>query len=467
MKRFLHFLFFIGFLVLTTCISDSGINTNVNVDIAEIKSRGKIVAVTNYNTTDYFVYKGTPMGFQFEILQRYAESTGIQLELIASNDMDDVTQMLLEGKCDVIAINMPVTLEHSKYLSFTNSLMQTRQVLVQRKRDYSQQEGSAEAIRNPLDLAGKSIVVQRGTAYAKRLHNLSDEIGQKIDIVEVPEDEEQLIQFVAGGEIDFTVCDENTAIVNQKLFPQLDVETYVSFPQNMAWAVRKSSNELLGSLNSFIDREMKNGMVSILKNKYYQNQWTAAIVNSDYFVLNTGQLSPYDDLIKKYSEELQWDWRLLAALIYQESNFNPSVKSYRGAIGLMQLMPNTASLYGIDTNSVKRPLTNISTGVKYLKWLDNKFLSIVPNKDERVKFVLAAYNIGIGHILDAQLLTKKYGKNMEKWDDVKEYLLNKSMPKYYQDTLVRFGYCKGVQTYNYVAGVLSCFMHYKNITSNQ
>jgi membrane-bound lytic murein transglycosylase F len=465
LKKVLLSVLIIELLVLTTCINDSGTNTSVSVDIKEIKSRGKIIAVTNYNTTDYFVYKGTPMGFQFEMLKRYAEYTGMQLEIIASNDMDNVTQMLLEGKCDIIAMNMPVTLEHSKYVAFTNPLMQTRQVLVQRSRDYSNKEENTELIKNPLNLAGKTVVVQRGTAFAQRLKNLSGEIGQHIDIIEVSENQEQLIQFVASGEIDYTVCDEYTALVNQKYFSNLDVETYISFPQNIAWAVRKSSNDLMSNLNTFLDHEKRNGMLAILKNKYYQNQWSAAIVNSDYFVLNSGQLSPYDDIIKKYSEELQWDWRLLAALIYQESNFDPSVKSYKGAIGLMQIMPNTALLYGVDTIKISRPVTNIAIGVKYLKWLDKKLENFVSNKEERIKFILAAYNIGIGHIYDAQLLAKKYGKNMARWDDVKEFMLNKSLPKYYQDSVVQFGYCNGSQTNYYVTGVLSCYMHYKNITS--
>jgi membrane-bound lytic murein transglycosylase F len=186
------------------------------------------------------------------------------------------------------------------------------------------------------------------------------------------------------------------------------------------------------------------------------------MVNSNYFVLNSGKISPYDEEIKRYSEQLHWDWRLLASLIKQESNFNPGIKSWAGAYGLMQIMPSTAQLFGFD--SARSPQTNIAIGVKLLKWLDKRFYYIVPDKVERLKFVLAAYNVGIGHVIDAQLLAQKYHKNMQKWDDVKIFLLNKSKPRYYKDPVVRFGYCNGVQPCNYVTEVLSRFQHYKNLT---
>lgn len=427
-------LFVALWVLLTTCINDSGYNTSLNVDLKEIRKRGKLVAISNFNTIDYFIYNGQPLGFQFELLQRFSEYSGLQLEIIASNDLDDITSKLLDGQCDLVAVCLPVTSESDKYFAFTEPLMQSKQVLVQRKPDnlknLSDTSYSDQLIKNPLDLGGKTVVVQRNTAYVQRLKNIANEIGKNIEIVEVPEDEEQLIQFVAGGEIDYTVCDERVAQVNQNYYPQIDVSTVLSFQQNLSWAVRKNSKMLLAELNRWLQRYKYSQQYVMLYNKYFQNQWSSQMFNSNYFVLNSGRISPYDDEIKRYSEELHWDWRLLASLMYQESNFNPAVKSWAGAYGLMQIMPSTAQRFGMDAKS---PQSNMAIGVKLLKWLDIRFSSIVPDKAERLKFVLAAYNVGIGHVIDAQMLAKKYNKNMFKWDDVKVFLLNKSNPKYYND----------------------------------
>lgn len=453
-------------MVLTTCVFNTNVGKEFHADWKEIKKRGKLVAVTNFNTIDYFIYNGQPMGFQFELLQRFAEYSGMQLEIIASNDMMDMNSKLMDGECDLIAVNLPVTSENESLFAFTEPLMQSKQVLVQRKPNnlinLSDTSSNDHFIKNPLDLGDKTVIVQRNTAYVQRLKNISGEIGKNIEIIEVPEDEEQLIQFVAGGEIDYTVCDERIAQVNQNYYPQIDVSTVLSFPQNLSWAVRKDSRVLLSELNKWLLQFKFSSQYAILYNKYYQNQWSSQMVNSNYFVLNSGKISPYDEEIKRYSEQLHWDWRLLASLIKQESNFNPGIKSWAGAYGLMQIMPSTAQLFGFD--SARSPQTNIAIGVKLLKWLDKRFYYIVPDKVERLKFVLAAYNVGIGHVIDAQLLAKKYHKNMQRWDDVKIFLLNKSKPRYYKDPVVRFGYCNGIQPCNYVTEVLNRFQHYKNLT---
>lgn len=456
-------------IVFNTCIENSQYESRINADLGEIKKRGKIIAVTNFNTVDYFIYKGRPMGFQFELLQRYAEYSNLQLEIIACNDMDNVTAMLLDGKCDIIAMNIPQSSAQGKYASFTEPLLQSRQVLVQRKpvgwESLSAQEYQKQIVSNPIELAGKTIIVQKGTAYTQRLKNISQEIGQNIEIVQVPDHTEQLIQFVAGGEIDYTICDEHIARVNEKYYPQLDVSAIMSFPQNMSWMVRKNADELIEDLNLFIAREKKNAMMAIFYNRYFNNEWTKIIVNNDYFVLNTGRISPYDDDIKKHSEELQWDWRLLAALIYQESNFKPLAESHRGAFGLMQVMPATAQWLGFNDDAAKKPVKNIEIGVKLLKWLDKRFINSIPEQEERIKFILASYNIGYGHITDAQNLTEKYGYNRNNWADVREFLLKKSQPEYYLDPVVKSGRCVGKETYSYVDDVLNCFHHYKNIAS--
>jgi membrane-bound lytic murein transglycosylase F len=252
------------------------------------------------------------------------------------------------------------------------------------------------------------------------------------------------------------------AAVNQRYYPQLDIKLDISLPQNLSWAVRNSSPILAQQINTWLTHFKRTTTFALLFDKYYNSERSTKIVNSNYYAITTGRISVYDNEIKQYSAELNWDWRLVAALIYQESNFNMNV-SHGSAYGLMQVIPETAKRFGID--SADTPVKNIKVGIKYLKWLDQKFVNALPDDQERVKFVLAAYNVGIGHVFDARALAVKYGKNPNKWDDVKFFLLHKNESKYYKDPESKFGYCRGYITCAYVSEVLNRFSHYKNLAS--
>jgi membrane-bound lytic murein transglycosylase F len=307
--------------------------------------------------------------------------------------------------------------------------------------------------------------VERNSSYAERLENLSDEIGDSIFIEEVQENSEQLISLVAEGDMDYTVCDENVALVNQTYFPNLDVSTAVSFPQNLAWAVQKGATSLKKEIDTWLIDFKKTSKYAIIYNKYFRNQRTSQMVASDYFSLNSGKISAYDDAIKRYSKQIGWDWRLLASVIYQESRFDPGAESWAGAFGLMQLMPNTARRFGVDRNS--SPEQHIRAGVEFILWLDNRFKNKITDEQERIKFILASYNIGYGHIEDAMNLADKYGNNPVIWEDgVDKFLLMKSNPEYYLDPVVKYGYCRGVETYKFVTEVLERYNDYKNIISD-
>ncbi|MCF8370522.1 MAG: transporter substrate-binding domain-containing protein [Bacteroidales bacterium] len=432
-----------------------------------IREEGKIVAVTDYNSTNYFVYKGEPMGYQFDLLQSLADYLGVKLEVIVSNNLEETFKYLQEGDCDLIAVNLTITKERSKFLDFTIPHSQTRQVLVQRKPDkwqrMSKDEMEGNLLRNQLDLGGKTVYVQKKSTFADRLNSLSDEIGDSIHVVELPNYEtEQLIRLVSEGEIDYTVCDEIVGKVNQTYFPNIDIETAISFPQNLAWAVRKGDKDLLESVNAWLEDFKKTARYANTYKKYFKNARSANIVKSDYYSVMGGKVSEFDDIFKEQSKVIDWDWRLLASLVYQESNFDPGVKSWAGAFGLMQLMPTTASRYGVD--SLSSPLQNINAGVQYIQWLDGILIDKISDPAERQKFVIASYNVGLGHILDARRLASKNGKNPDVWtDNVDYFILNKSDPQYYRDPVVKYGYCRGVETFNYVAEIYDRFNHYKNV----
>lgn len=469
MKRIFYVLFFV-ILIVASCKRDEEKISTLPVvvhDLDQIITSGKIRVVTNINQTSYFIYKGEPMGFHFELLKNFADRLDIELEIAVSNDIDEAFTMLDKGEVDVIAIGLTVNAERKEQILFTTPIMQTRQVLIQRKPNGWQKmtfDGIEQRlIRNQLDLSGKIIYVQKGSSYAQRLHSLEVETGDDIEIIEVPFDAEELARQVARGEIEFTVCDENIASVMASLHNNLDFNTPVSFPQKLAWGVRsKGSENLLNELNSWITGFSTTAEYKYLEAKYFSGVRPARIATSEYFSTQTGKVSPYDEIIRQYSDSIGWDWRLVAALIYQESRFDASVESSRGAYGLMQVMPSTGERFGLDvTRSVD---SNVNAGVSYIKWLNTFFDDRVPDPQERVKFILASYNAGQGHVLDAIKLAAKNGLDPEKWDNnVALYLALKSDPAYYYDPVVKHGSLRGEAVNRYVDDILERYEHYKNI----
>lgn len=459
-------------VTLTSCKSDperTFSKRDLN-DLPQILEQGRLIAITDYNSTNYFIYRGQPMGYQYELLQDLADHLNIKLEVVVSNDLEETFNCLRMGDCDLIALNLTITRERKKKFDFTVPHSQTRQVLVQRKPEgwekMTESQIDRSLIRNQLDLENKKVYVQQNSAYYNRMLNLEEEIGDTIDIIDVPEDAETLIMMVADSQIDYTVADENIALVNQTYYPNLDVKTAVSFPQNLAWAVNTGADELRKEINGWLEVYRKSTRYAVIYNKYFKNNRSASIMKSDLFTLSSGTISNYDVYIKQYSREIGWDWRLLASLIYQESRFNPAASSWAGARGLMQLMPSTARRFGVSSKSPASE--QIRAGTEFIKWLDNRFAEEIPDPEERIKFVLAAYNVGPGHIFDAITLTEKNGMDPTLWhDNVEVYLLKKSDPKYYRDEDVKYGYARGRETYNFVYQVMERYEHYKNLIEDQ
>ena len=433
--------------------------------LKDVVESGTLRVVTDFNSISYFIYRGQPMGYQYEMLQELANYLGVKLQVVVNNNLQEKFNMLNQNKVDLIAVNLTVTKERKEQVEFTVPHIQTRQVLIQRKpanwKKMSSKAVGDSLLHYPLELGGKTVFVQRNSSYVQRLKNLSDEIGDSIGIVQVDEGVEDLIEDVAQGKIKYTVADENIAQVDQLYYDNIDISVPVSFRQNLAWAVAKGSDDLKLAIDNWLTEFKKTRRYAIIYRKYYQNERAAQILDSDYFTYNSGKISPYDALIKEYSSQIGWDWRLVASLIYQESRFNPQAKSWAGAYGLMQLMPSTGQRFGVTPTA--SPKQQIRAGVMFLQWLNDQF-SDIPDSIERIKFVLASYNIGLGHILDARALAAKNGKDPDVWDDnVDQFLMNKSNPQYYTDPVVKYGYCRGKETYRYVADIIERYQHYKNL----
>lgn len=443
------------------------------VDLKQIKDKGKLVVLIENSSTSYHVYKGEPMGYEYELLKLFTEHIGVGLDIMLIDDMDNVFDLLNAGEVDLVAANLTVTKERSKYVRFTEPFLYTKQVLVQKVPDnwheLSLEVRTDTMVLSPIELVGKEVHVRKNSSFYSRLKSLSDEIGGEIDIVEVSGDveTEELIRKVAYGEIQYTVADENVAMINKTYYPRIHVSTAISFPQKIAFAVRKSSPQLAEEINNWLLTHGQSLAITHLQNKYFKSSKSHYLRKaSDYSSLSGSRISPYDHLFEEYSKIAGWDWRLIAAQAYKESRFEHNAVSWAGAFGVMQLMPTTAEQYGVD--SLSSPRHNIRAGVLYLSWLDKHWESIIEDEEERVKFSLASYNVGLGHVIDARNLAAKYDHDPFIWDDnVEKFLKLKSNPKYFNDPVVKHGYCRGAEPVNYVRDILELYGHYSKINQEE
>lgn len=445
----------------------------VDFDLNEIKKRGKLIALTENSSTGFYIFKGDSMGYEFELLNSFANEIGVQLEIVVVKNLNTVFNQLNIGDVDIVAANLTVTKERAAMVNFTEPLMFTRQVLIQRKPDgwenMDQIKLNKNLIRNTIDLSEKNIVVRKGSSFYSRLISLSEEIGEKINIIEAPGeyDTEQLISKVASGEIDYTVADENVALNNQTYYANIDIETPISFPQKISWAVRKKSILLNVALNNWLNKRKKSNDAILTYNKYFKSaKKTVNRSENNRLSYKGGDISPYDEMLKIYSEKIGWDWQLLASMVYQESRFIPTAQSWAGANGLMQLVRGTAKHYGIDSAG-QTAEQSIRAGTSYISDLDKYWKHRIPDKKERIKFILASYNVGLGHVIDARNIAAKHGKNPNLWFGNVEYMvLQKSNPKIYNDPIVKCGYCRGQETFMYVKEILKRYERYKIIQQN-
>jgi membrane-bound lytic murein transglycosylase F len=466
MGKKISFISFILLIILSGC-NKKQIPVEVSHDLDEIVNRGKLIALTNYNSTSYFIYRGAPMGYQYELLKNLADSLDLDLELNVSNNLDSAFNDLEEFKCDILASNLTITSKRQERFTFTEPIGQTQTVIVQlsieKWKKLFPNDSIHILIRDTLEMGGRTFHVVKSSVFTECLQKIEKSTGDTIQIAEMDNiDTEQLIGMVSRGEIEYCIADLEIALINKTYYPYLDITTVISAPQNQAWAVNKNNPLLLQKVNEWIRKMNGTALQAVIYNRYFNDTKTLAKAQSPYQSFKGGQISPYDAAIKKQSKHIRWDWRLLASLIYQESHFDPKVKSWAGAFGLMQLMPETAAHFGVNNQS--SPESQIKAGVKFIKWLNKQLKDSITDDQERIKFILASYNVGLGHIHDARRLARKYGKDPNIWDgNVDFFLLHKSDPKYYDRFLVKSGYCRGEETCSFVKEVMERFRIYTTL----
>ena len=432
-------------------------NTDTNIyDLPQIKDSGVLVILTLNSSISYFDYRGEPMGFQYELAKQFAESLGVKLEVEIAPNTQELVNMLFRGEGDLIAYPLPVTKEFKDSLSFCGEDIITHQVLVQRNSDKKQ-----KALNDITELIGKDVYAKPGK-YLNRLKNLNEELGGGINIHEVTSDSittEDLIMQVANGIIDYTLCDNDFARLNKTYYTNLNISLPVSFDQKASWAVRKTSPLLCEAANEWHQTNQTSPAYKASTKRYFENR--KRMPHGPILSVKDGKISHFDHLFKKYATEIGWDWRIIASLAYNESNFDTTAVSWVGAKGLMQLMPKTARAMGIPEGKEHNAEESIKGATKYLDQLARYFNKIT-DPNEKIKFILGSYNAGIGHVFDAMALAEKYGYNQYIWNDhVDKFILLKSDEEYFNDPVCKNGYFRGRETYNFVRDILGRAEMYK------
>lgn len=429
-------------------------------DLPSIMESDTLRVLTLNTSTSYFIYRDQPMGYHYDMIRAFCNNHGLVPEIIVAPGIPSMMRMLQEGAGDVIAYHVPVTREFRDSVTYCGLQQINHQVLVQRA-----MRGDT-LLRDVTDLIGKRVTVTSGSRYHQRMIHLNQELGGGILIETAGSDSivtEDLIRMVSRGEIAYTVADDDLARLNQTYFRNLHTDLQISFDQRSSWVVRNDTPVLADSLNSWFERKSEEPVFLRIMKRYFEE--TKGFYEEDRFsyseILDPGVISPFDSYFRREGAQRGIDWRLLAAVAYQESTFRTEESSWAGAVGLMGLMPATAASLGVTGDQLYDPEHNIRAGAKYLQQLINLFSSVA-DRGEQIKLALAAYNGGMGHISDARALAEKYEADKNVWEgNVERFVQLKRLEQYYTDPVCRNGYFRGDETINYVREVTARWEQYR------
>jgi len=418
-------------------------------DFDQIKGRRVLRMITRNNAATYFLWRGQLKGFEYELMRHFARQHRLRLEVVVPPHGEDPLRWLVEGRGDLVAAALtPTPQRRSLGVAFTRPYNYVRQMIVTRVED--------ERLGAPADLGGRSVAVRRSSAYWQTLEQLR-ESGIPLELVAAPEEmeTEEIISLVASGEYDLTLADSH--IVDIELTWRDDIK--MAFPLTealpWAWAVRESNLQLAEAANAFLAREYRSLHYNVVYDRYFRDS-RRILDHIERRVDVTTGISPYDEIVKKYAEMYEFDWRLIVSLMYQESRFLPNARSFAGARGLMQVLPSTAQELGFD--DLSQPEQAIHAGVKYLDWVRDRFETELSVRD-RMWFTLAAYNAGPGHVRDARRLAELQGLNQNRWfGNVEQTMLLLSRSQYFQ--AAQHGYCRCTEPVNYVREIRSRYNAY-------
>ena len=420
-------------------------------DLPGLKERRRLRMITRNNAMTYFIYRGQQIGFEYELIKRFASQHDLRLEIVIPNSHAELLSYLNEGKGDVVASAMTITEERQEQAAFTLPYNKVSELVVVHADD--------DSITSLQDLAGRTIHVRASSSFYTTLMALQDSVkGLEIAIVPDDVETEDILAGVEEGIYDLTMCDSHLLDIERAYGRRLKAALSIK-PTALGWAVRKDNSELLAALNEYIKQEKGGLFFNMMKKRYFKSTRAVARAKDSMRVGLSGQLSPYDDLTKKYASQYGQDWRLITAQMYQESRFDPEAVSWVGAQGLMQVMPSTGEQLGFT--DLHDPQESIHAGVKYMRQLINRFDHNLP-MEERIRFALASYNVGDGHVLDARRLAREMGWDSNRWfGNVEKAMRLLSQPYYYERA--RYGFCRGGQPVHYVENIQNFYDAYVEI----
>lgn len=447
-------------------------------DLAEITADGMLHVALPTDSTSYFLYRNQPMGFELDLLQAFADSRELELSVTVIHGREDRLVALADGRVDIVGgrlshdVNIPPTITFGEPLfesQPTTVQVDPAQALAPADMEavyldtVESLELNVEAVSSPADLAGREVWLQRDSQWVPTVAELEDEYGD-ITVVGVDPDvsTETLIRWVATGRVNLTVASSDLAQLKTSYYQNLVVVPTLGPKTEFGFATRTPSTELTTALNTWVTSNTT--VIEGLHRQYFVDR-TGYRERIDANPLSgpVDKVSQYDDLFRAFSPQIGWDWRLLAAQAYQESAFDASAKSWAGAQGLLQLMPATAKEVGVE--DPWDASENTRGAVKYLVWLDDQIKTEIHDPAERVKFILASYNAGLGHVQDAQRLAEANGNDRTKWADVAYWMLQLSRSEVYTHDVVKYGFCRGLEPVLYVKRITDRFRHYEQLVA--
>ena len=411
--------------------------------LEQVKARGELVVATRNAGTTYYEGPQGPTGFEYDLARAFAEELGVRLKIVVPENLERMLDMVARGEVDMAAAGLTVTESRRKRVRFGPPYLEVTQQLVYR-------QGTPRP-RTLADVVGRRIEVVAGSAHAERLRELRRTRYPRLRWVERPDaDSGELLQRVWEGEIDFTVADSNEFAVVRRYYPELRVAFDITEPQPIAWAFpRRRDPSLRDAAARFFERIRADGTLAQIEDRHFGHVNGLDYVGTRTYMRHVHTRLPrWRALYEEAGRAVGIDWRLLAAIGYQESHWNARARSPTGVRGLMMLTRATARQLGIR-NRID-PRASIMGGARYLRQLIDRIPPEVPYPD-RVWMALAAYNVGFGHLEDARMLARMRGGDPNRWIDVRDALPLLAQRKWYRKT--RHGYARGWEPVRYVENI--------------
>ncbi|MGL4380161.1 MAG: membrane-bound lytic murein transglycosylase MltF [Vibrio sp.] len=435
-------------LVLLGCQIDS----EPKSELEKIRERGVLRVGTLNNPLSYYIGPDGPTGLDYELAREFAKELGVKLEMKPAYRLASLFPALKNGEVDIIAAGLSQTEQRLKDFRAGPAYYYVSQQVVYKKgawrpRDFKQLvERQQTLLKDNLELDFFSVVDESHFEYTLQAkQQLHPEFQFDVDS---NSDVNDLLKKVSQGELLFTMADSVEVSLSQRVYPDLAAAFELTEDQPISWFLRRADDESLYALMiEFFGNLKQSGYLASLEEKYIGHVGAFDYVDTRAFIRALDSRLPrWMPIFQQYSAE--FDWRLVAALAYQESHWNPYAKSPTGVRGLMMLTLPTARSVGVSDRL--DPEQSIRGGVEYLR----RMMVRVPDsisEHEKIWFALASYNIGYGHMMDARRLTKSQNGDPDSWVDVKDRLPQLQQKKYFTQT--RYGYARGDEARNYVENI--------------